>query len=842
MNDLLMSIHDSINELSASVIPSLWRASWQGGLALVIVYGLCRIVRRIPAQVRCWLWRFAYAKLVIAALWVTPIELPLLPAVASVARTAPPIEATEFTAAIPTLPAENATLVPAQDADPSPHQPFPIARWLFFAWFTGMTINSVRLLRHWLQAKRMLSRLSPVVCGVTSVRMTELCRRMNIRRPPELRTCHNASTPFLIGFLHPAIVLPMNLADARSRDELDAILAHELAHAKRHDLLWNWLPALVNVLFFFHPILWLTRREWRLSQEIAADELAITDSKLDVAKYANAIVELVSKSPRNSTNPHLAIALSDAYTQLAQRMTAMHSFPHQPRRQTAIAAIVAALAFFTIVPWAVTAQSPVEPPKQAASPATGSPDSKDPAFAKPANEQVDQEFPTHPISVSGRALDVDGNPLAGAAMYLSSQSADWKRLAETMTDREGRYEFRNIPLPLVVDRAVGWAGSGFFEVFGVAEGHGFGWRPPKSYIVEGNRPDNLEQFDPPDQFYGDEPIKLDVRFRPEAKLSGRVVDDAGQPIPNARIDIRYCDSDLDLSQWSTTQRGTQFTSLNGTEIVPLNVKRRLTDADGRFEFTGLPEDCRFSIDVRPPEFPARWIWAVTQSEFTTEADGRPIYSDGMELRFVRPTDVTARVVFDDTGEPAANVRVGAGNAEGGSSGITDNDGKVNLRLSKGGYSVELLPRIGTPYLVTNLDFSWPAENPEAPVEFRMHRAAVVEVHVVDEATGEGLPDVDFWSSESVLDIEPAMKHRELHMFRSYERETRICHVERPRTDATGTLKANFEPGSYRIGVGLNAFPFKDYRLNSDGQPVILRAGETTKVTFKFRRHGINKVY
>ena len=520
----------------------------------------------------------------------------------------------------------------------------------------------------------------------------------------------------------------------------------------------------------------------------------------------------------------------------------MHAFSHQPRRQTSIAAVIAALAFFTIVPWTVTAQSPEEPPRQAASPATGTPDSKDPAAATPAKGQVDQEFPTHPISVSGLALDVDGNPIAGAAMYLSSQSADWKRLAETVTDREGRYEFRSIPLPLVVDRAVGGAGSGYFEVFGIAKGHGFGWRPPKLYLTDGIRFDNLEQSDHPDRFYGDEPIELDVRFRRDAKLSGRVVDDAGLPVPDARIDIRYCDSDLNLSHWSTTQRGSQFTSLNATEIVPLDVKRRLTDAGGRFEFTGLPEDCRFSMDVRPPGFQARSIWAVTQSEFTSEADGRPIYSDGMELRFVRPTDVTARVVFDDTGEPAANVRVGAGNAEGGSSGATDDDGKVNLRLSKGEYSVELLPRIGTPYLVTNVDFSWPAENPDGPVEFRVRRAAVVEVHVVDEATGEGLPDVDFWSSERVLDVEAAMKYRELHMFRSYQRETRICHVERPRTDTTGTLKANFEPGSYRIGVGLNAFPFKDYRLSGDGQPVILRAGETTNVTFKFRRHGINKVY
>lgn len=725
---------------------------------------------------------------------------------------------------------------------------FHVVSGLFIIWMVGVAKNLVGLVRHWLHAKQMQWRLISVVSGPVYDRLIEHCRHMGVNRQPELRTSQIATTPFLIGISRPMIVLPVNLAYSGSCDELDAVLTHELAHVQRRDLLWNWLPALAEAVFFFHPLVWLARREWRLSQEIATDEHAITASKLDVARYASAIVELVSKSPRASTNPHFTIALSEAYTQLARRMTAMQTIPCQPRRRTAIAGMIAVLACIGIVPWTVTAQPPVEPQTQVRSPAAVV------AEENPATETIESKTPTrndtepkpvtHPISVSGRALDTDGNPIAGATMYLSSLRADWKRLAETVTDPKGRYQFRDIPLPLDVEGTFGSRVYGVFEIFGVAPGHGFGWRPEKFYFP--NRSSNFSCYhrdltDAPLRFFEDDPIELDVMFRTEAHLTGIIVDDTGNPIADARVAIRACWPEGSDETPAVGQL--KFGSLNGNKLVPPEVRVRQTDEDGRFEFTGLPADCRFRIDVRPRGFPSRWIEATTKSDSASTDKDRNVLSDGMVLQFARPNDVTLRVVFDDTGEPAAKVLVSAAGAEGNSGGATGEDGKVNLRLSEGKYKLELLPRIGEPYLVTDLQLTWSAENRHLPIEFRLRRAAVVEVSVVDESTGAGIADVDLWCSSRVLEDLPPARNRELHDFRSYELETRICHVERPRTDAMGTLKANFEPGAYRIGVGLNSFPFKDYRNTSgDGQPVVLRSGETTKLTFKVRRHGINKDY
>ncbi|MCW3053634.1 MAG: hypothetical protein JWN14_2804, partial [Chthonomonadales bacterium] len=58
--------NESLNTFAASWLETLIRACWQGGLALGLVWAVCRLVPRIPAAGRCWLWRLAYLKLLVA--------------------------------------------------------------------------------------------------------------------------------------------------------------------------------------------------------------------------------------------------------------------------------------------------------------------------------------------------------------------------------------------------------------------------------------------------------------------------------------------------------------------------------------------------------------------------------------------------------------------------------------------------------------------------------------------------------------------------------------------------------------------------------------------------------
>src|SRR3954466_1227800 len=63
------------------------RASWQGGLALLLAWAISRSLSRLPAAAKVWFWRLAFSKCLVAFFWATPIDLPLLKAPAAVSRT-----------------------------------------------------------------------------------------------------------------------------------------------------------------------------------------------------------------------------------------------------------------------------------------------------------------------------------------------------------------------------------------------------------------------------------------------------------------------------------------------------------------------------------------------------------------------------------------------------------------------------------------------------------------------------------------------------------------------------------------------------------------------------------
>jgi hypothetical protein len=77
MSDALSA---SLNHGAALWASAMARACWQGGIALALAWAVCRAWPVLPPRARCWLWRLAYLKLLVALLWATPVDLPLLPA------------------------------------------------------------------------------------------------------------------------------------------------------------------------------------------------------------------------------------------------------------------------------------------------------------------------------------------------------------------------------------------------------------------------------------------------------------------------------------------------------------------------------------------------------------------------------------------------------------------------------------------------------------------------------------------------------------------------------------------------------------------------------------------
>jgi beta-lactamase regulating signal transducer with metallopeptidase domain len=105
--------------------------------------------------------------------------------------------------------------------------------------------------------------------------LQRLQQRLGLRQAVTLRFSDSIAEPALVGFRKPIIVLPTGLAAKLSAAELESVVLHELAHAKRRD---NWTAAFSHVMtciFWFYPLLWWIERRLRRERELACDEIVV---------------------------------------------------------------------------------------------------------------------------------------------------------------------------------------------------------------------------------------------------------------------------------------------------------------------------------------------------------------------------------------------------------------------------------------------------------------------------------------------------------------------------------------------------------------------------------------
>jgi hypothetical protein len=136
---------------------------------------------------------------------------------------------------------------------------------------------------------------------------TRLARRLHISRAITLLESTLVEVPTVIGWLKPVVLLPASALGALSPSQLEAILAHELAHIRRHDYLVNLLQTLVETLLFYHPAVWWLSRRIRIERENCCDDLAVSLCGDPVA-YANALADLESLRSETTPTHHIALA------------------------------------------------------------------------------------------------------------------------------------------------------------------------------------------------------------------------------------------------------------------------------------------------------------------------------------------------------------------------------------------------------------------------------------------------------------------------------------------------------------------------------------------------------
>ena len=163
---------------------------------------------------------------------------------------------------------------PAEDSASTPRSLRPYLIPLVSIWCVGVFVLSLRLIVGWANTFRVRCMgLSDVSVSIQSM-CEKLAATMAVRST--VRVCESTlvQVPVVVGWLRPLILLPACLLSGLSEQQLRAILAHELAHVRRHDYAVNFAQILIENLLFYHPAIWWLSNRIRQERENCCDDIA----------------------------------------------------------------------------------------------------------------------------------------------------------------------------------------------------------------------------------------------------------------------------------------------------------------------------------------------------------------------------------------------------------------------------------------------------------------------------------------------------------------------------------------------------------------------------------------
>ena len=197
---------------------------------------------------------------------------------------------------------------PAAQGNAATQQPNSLMFSIAFVYGLFFMIQLGRLLWGLLQVRSMLNRATE--CSDARVlRVSERFLHEAKSTNATVLTSPAARVPFAVGFVRPTIILPVSLVQQARDNELAVVLAHEFAHIKRRDWIWNLVLLLASLPISFHPCIALMRRKVEAAREAACDEFA-AGCMASASTYARALLDLAGKLAQ--PQPSLAAAYKGA--------------------------------------------------------------------------------------------------------------------------------------------------------------------------------------------------------------------------------------------------------------------------------------------------------------------------------------------------------------------------------------------------------------------------------------------------------------------------------------------------------------------------------------------------
>jgi len=175
--------------------------------------------------------------------------------------------------------------------------------WFVEAWFLGVVLLSLRPAAGFLLIERMRIKKGAPITGVLRERCLELQRRLGLSRVVQYCESLQLQAPAVVGWFRPVVLLPVSALTGLSAQQLEAVIAHELAHVRRLDPFVNLFQIAAETLLFYHPALWWLSKRIRAERENCCDDVAISVCG-NAVEYARALATMAERQ----SAPALAMA------------------------------------------------------------------------------------------------------------------------------------------------------------------------------------------------------------------------------------------------------------------------------------------------------------------------------------------------------------------------------------------------------------------------------------------------------------------------------------------------------------------------------------------------------
>jgi uncharacterized protein (TIGR03435 family) len=226
-----------------------------------------------------------------------------------------------------------------------------VMAWLGVIWLACSFVLSIRLIGGCIVAARIRSLRVSAPPREWRDALDALITRTRASLPVKLLVSGFVQTPVVVGWLKPAILLPAAAITGIAPEHIQALLAHELAHIRRHDYLVGVLQRVAETLLFYHPAVWWLSRHIDAEREACCDDMAVALTG-DTLTYVSALASLESRRTE-----HMVPLLAANGGSLRHRISRLVSQPTPPAWSLSGAGLVTAAILMGLAVCGLMAQS-----------------------------------------------------------------------------------------------------------------------------------------------------------------------------------------------------------------------------------------------------------------------------------------------------------------------------------------------------------------------------------------------------------------------------------------------------------------------------------------------------